>query len=204
MRSPSVSATALADPVPAPRLTPLSTPLGTAIRVHPFRFDAELAVDVPLVRWPDAATVREQLREAGSPCLLIVGAVDRAPRRWSDLEDWVRQSAPESEFVTRAVTVARRADLLAPPTVERARSVHFRGRTATVPSTQGALVTTLVSRFGGTVSDPEIRALCEQGGISTHGEAVKTAMRRLKQILAPLGLCLTRVRSAGYLLDRRE
>jgi DNA-binding response OmpR family regulator len=100
--------------------------------------------------------------------------------------------------------VARRADLLAPPTVERARSVHFRGRTAIVPSTQGALVTTLVSRFGGTVSDPEIRALCERGGISTHGEAVKTAMRRLKQILAPLGLRLTRVRSAGYLLDRRE
>ena len=36
------------------------------------------------------------------------------------------------------------------------------------------------------------------------GAVVKTAMRRLKDTLAPLGLHLARVRGAGYLLDRAD
>ena len=39
-------------------------------------------------------------------------------------------------------------------------------------------------------------------GASTHAEAVKTALRRIKHALAPVGLQPTRVRGAGYLLDR--
>jgi hypothetical protein len=62
----------------------------------------------------------------------------------------------------------------------------------------------LVERFGETVADAEVRARCDMGGVSTHGEAVKTALRRLKDTLAPLGLHLARVRSAGYLLDRSD
>jgi hypothetical protein len=131
-----------------------------------------------------------------------VGPLDRAPVGWSELEDWVRCSAPRTEFVSRAVTVARRADLLSRPFFARDRSVHFRGRAVGVPSTQAPLVALLVDRFGTTVSDAEVRARCEDGGISSHGEAIKTALRRLKGTLAPVGLQLTRVRSAGYLLDR--
>ena len=61
-----------------------------------------------------------------------------------------------------------------------------------------------MERFGETVSDAEIRSLCDVGGVSTHDEAVKTALRRLKDTLAPLGLHLARVRAAGYLLDRSD
>jgi hypothetical protein len=194
------TATAVAEPPPMhapPRAD-------ATIRVHPFRFDPDLTVDVPLIRWPDGQALREQLSRVSSPCLLVVGPAQRAPSQWTDLEDWVRDSAPRPEFVTRAVTVARRADLLARPCVDHGRVVRFRGRTVVVPETQSALVRLLVDRFGETVSDADIRALSDEEGSSTHCEAVKTALRRLKDGLAPAGLQLARVRGAGYLLDRAD
>jgi hypothetical protein len=200
MQSLTATATVFAEPVSA---SPASTQDAT-IRVHPFRFDPDIGVDVPLVRWPDPVGTRQRLARAGTPCLLVVAPAERAPTRWSEVEDWVRQSAPRAEFLTRATTVARRADLLARPCFERGNVVTFRGRTVTVPRTQTALVAALVARFGTTVGDAEVRSLCEQGGVSSHSEAVKTALRRLTTTLAPLGLRLTRVRAAGYVLDRRE
>ncbi len=200
MRSPSASAVALAEPMAT---TPAIT-LDATICVQPFRFDPELTVNIPVVRWPDAGAARERHARAGTPCLLLVGATQRAPACWSDLEDWVRETAPRAEFVTRAVTVARRADLLQRPRLEHARVVRFRDRTVVVPETQARLVALLVERFGETVADDEIRDLCGVGGVSTHHEAMKTALRRLKDTLAPLGLHLARVRAAGYLLDRSD
>jgi len=200
MRSPSASAVALVEPATtAPAVT-----TDTTICVHPFRFDPELTVEVPVVRFPGAAAARERHALAGHPCLLVVGATERPPAQWSDLEDWVRETASRGEFVTRAVTIARRADLLQRPRLERIRVVGFRGRTVVVPESQARLVGLLVERFGETVADAQIRALCDEGGVSTHGEAVKTALRRLKDTLLPLGLHLARVRSAGYLLDRSD
>lgn len=200
MRSPSSSAVALVEPM----TTVPAVTMDAAICVRPFRFDPELTVEVPVVRWPDAAAGRERHARAGTPCLLVVGATDRAPTRWAELEDWVRETAPRAEFVTRAVTVARRADLLQRPRLDHTRVVRFRDRTVVVPETQARLVGLLVERFGETVADAEIRALCDGGGVSTHSEAVKTALRRLKDTLAPLGLHLARVRAAGYLLDRAD
>ena len=200
MRSPSASAVALAEPMAtAPVVT-----MDAAICVQPFRFDPEMTVEVPVVRWPSGTAVRERLARAGTPCLLVVAPTERAPARWSDIEDWVRESAPRAEFVTRAVTVARRADLLQRPRLDHARVVRFRDRSVVVPETQARLVALLVERFGETVADAEIRALSDVGGVSSHNEAVKTALRRLKDTLAPLGLHLARVRAAGYLLDRSD
>jgi hypothetical protein len=200
MRSPSASAVALAEPMAT---VPVVT-MDAAICVRPFRFDPELTVEVPVVRWPGGAAVRERLARAGTPCLLVVAPTERAPAQWSDIEDWVRESAPRAEFVTRAVTVARRADLLQRPRLDHTRVVRFRNRSVVVPETQARLVALLVERFGETVADAEIRALSEVGGVSSHNEAVKTALRRLKDTLAPLGLHLARVRAAGYLLDRSD
>jgi hypothetical protein len=178
--------------------------MDATICVQPFRFDPALTVEVPLLRWPDAAAARERHARAGAPCLLVVGMTERAPSPRSELEDWVRETAPRAEFVTRAVTVARRADVLRRPRLDHARVVRFRDRTVVVPETQACVVALLVERFGDLVADDEIRRLCNVGGVSTHTEAMKTALRRLKDTLAPLGLHLARVRAAGYLLDRTD
>jgi hypothetical protein len=200
MRSPSASAVALVEP-PAPAH---AVTTDASLRVQPFRFDPHWTVEVPVVRWPDATGARERCARSGTPCLLVVDATERAPARWTELEDWVRETAPRSDFVTRAVTVARRGDLRARPQLERGGAVVFRGRTVVVPESQVRLTALLVGRFGETVGDAEIRALCDVGGVSTHSEAVKTSLRRLKDTLAPLGLRLTRVRAVGYLLDRAD
>lgn len=199
MRS-STSAIALVEPTTAA----LAAPMDTTICVHPFRFDPHLSIEIPVVRWPAGADTRALHARTGTPCLLLVGATERAPARCSELEDWVRETAPRAEFVTRATTVARRADRLHRPRLDHARVVRFRGRSVVVPESQLELVALLVERFGETVADAEIRAVCDEGGASTHCEAVKTAMRRLKDTLAPLGLRLARVRAAGYLLDRSD
>ena len=199
MRFPSASAVAIADPT----TTASAITLDATIRVRPFRFDPELIVEVPVVRSYDPAHAREECARGGRPCLLVLGVDERPPRGWSALEDWVRDSAPPAEFVTRATTIARRADLLQRPCFDH-RVVSFRGRTIVVPETQAQLVALLVQQFGEIVTDADIRSLCDDGGVSTHSEAVKTALRRLKDTLAPAGLRLARVRGAGYLLDRAD
>src|SRR5829696_454190 len=180
MRPPNASAVAVAD-LAAPAAVTNTDP---TVCVRPFRFDPELTVEVPVVRWPDGAVARARHTDAGVACLLLVGATERAPARWSELEDWVRETAPRAEVVTRALTVARRADRLERPRVVHRRMVRFRDRTVAVPEAQAPLVASLVARFGETVSDAEVRARCGDGGVSMHHEAVKTALRRLKDTVA--------------------
>ena len=196
MRFSSASGTAVAErPAPTPRLDP-------SIRVHPFCFDPSVTVDVPLVPWPRASARRAELARRDAPCLLVVGADAPAPAQWTELEDWVRDPVSRAELLTRATTVARRADLCTRPVLDRFRCVTFRGRTITVPATYVPLVAILIEGFGDVVADDEILALCGEHGASTHAEAMKTTLRRIKDSLAPLGLRLSRVRRAGYLLDR--
>ena len=71
-----------------------------------------------------------------------------------ELEDWVRESAPRAEFVTRAETVARpgRSADRVPGSTTHAWCASATG-TVVVPETQAQLVGLLVERFGETVAD---------------------------------------------------
>ena len=66
------------------------------------------------------------------------------------------------------------------------------------------MIRLLVERFRDVVRDDEIFAVYGRGTTSAHVEAVKTSVRRIKHGVAPLGLRLSRVRRAGYLLDRAD
>jgi hypothetical protein len=198
MRSPSRSGAALVEPIePEPAAAPPAS-----LSVHPFAFDPSLAVDVPLVRWPEQAGARSEFERRGVPCVLVVGRADPPPPEWGELEDWVREPLRHREVVVRAVTVARRADTRCRPAVDHHGRATFRERTVVLPFSQRAIVARLVERFGEVVGDDEVACLFGEGLASTHAEAVKTALRRIKDGLAPLGLRVSRVRGAGYLLDR--
>jgi DNA-binding winged helix-turn-helix (wHTH) protein len=80
--------------------------------------------------------------------------------------------------------------------------LSFRGRTVVLSESQALVVARLLERFGEVVADDEIVALFGAGRASTHAEALKTSLRRIKDALAPVGLRVTRVRGAGYLVDR--
>ncbi len=197
MRSPSRSGAALAEPlvaVPAP-----PTP---CVSVRPFRFDPTIAVEVPVLRWPRQAAARAEVAQRGAPCLLVVAATAPPPPQWSEFEDWVREPLRQAEVLVRATTVARRADVLRAPRLDPLGRLSFRGRTVVLAECQALVVARLLECSGEVVADDEIAELFATGRASTHAEAMKTALRRIKDALAPLGLRLSRVRSAGYLVDR--
>lgn len=182
---------------------PSSPVLDATVRVHPFRFDTSVAVDVSLLRWPAEAARREELARLGMPRVLVLGPADPAPAGSDELEDWVRTpldpAGPidDADLVMRATTVARRGDLRQRPWLDRHGVVGFRERWWTVPDGQAAVVGLLVERFGTVVRDDEIVGLYAHGRTSAHAEAVKTSIRRIKNGVAPLGLGLSRVRGAG-------
>ena len=197
MRSPSRSGAALAEPlvaVPAP-----PTP---CVSVRPFRFDPTIVVEVPVLRWPRQTAARAELAQRGAPCLLVVATSEPPPPRWSELEDWMREPLRQVEVLVRATTVARRADVLRAPRLDPLGRLIFRGRSVVLSDGQSRVVARLLERSGEVVADDEIAELFDAGGASTHAEARKTALRRIKEALAPLGLRVSRVRSAGYLVDR--
>jgi hypothetical protein len=197
MRSPSRSGAALAEPLVAVPVPP--TP---CVSVRPFRFDPTIAVEVPVLRWPRQAAARAEVAERGAPCLLVVAASEPPPSRWTEFEDWVREPLRQVEVLVRATTVARRADVLRTPRLDPLGRLSFRGRTVVLSDSQALVVARLLERAGEIVADDEIAGLFGAGGASTHAEARKTALRRIKDTLAPLGLRVSRVRSAGYLVDR--
>ena len=178
--------------------------LAPTLSVHPFRFDPSVTVDVRLVRWPEQAQLREELALVGVPRVVVLDEFDRPPPAVDELEDWIRTPLHRADLVTRATTVARRADLRERPWHDGHGVVGFRERWCEIPPGRAAMAQLLVERFGAVVRDDDIIGLCTEGRASVHAEAVKTSMRRIKDGLAPLGLRLTRVRGSGYLLDRAE
>ncbi len=198
MRSASQSGAVLVEPIEAEPVA--ANP--SSVRVHPFHFDPTVVVDVPVVRWPEQAGARSEFERRGVPCVLVIGCADLPPSQWGELEDWIREPLRDGELTVRAVTVARRADVHCRPMLDRHGRLTFRDRTVVLPMSQRAIVARLLERSGEVVSDGEIAELFGEVRASIHAEAVKTALRRIKDALEPLGLCLTRVRRAGYLLDR--
>jgi hypothetical protein len=197
MRSPSPSGAALVEPLVAPPVPP-----APCVSVRPFEFDRTIVVDVPVLRWPRHAATRTEVARRGGPCLLVVAATEPPPPHWSEFEDWVREPLRQAEVLLRAGTVARRADALNVPGLDSVGHLCFRGRTVPLSGSQALLVARLLERLGAVVPDDEIVALLGAGHASTHGEALKTSLRRIRDALAPVGLRVTRVRGAGYLVDR--
>jgi DNA-binding response OmpR family regulator len=110
----------------------------------------------------------------------------------------------QAELELRATTVARRADLRERPWLDADGLLWFRDRWAVVPRGQGPVIEALAANFGRVLRDEEIRRVFESSANSIHAEAVKTSMRRVSDLLGPLGLTLERVRGSGYLLERQD
>ena len=188
----------------APNGLKLEPLLGSSVRIHPFEFDRTVSSDVRLVRWPEEATFRDKLAALGLPRILVLDEQEPPPATWDEIEDWVRVPVAKSELELRAVTVARRADAIERPWLDEDGSLWFRDRWIVVPRGQGPVVEALARNFGRVVRDDEISAVFAGSENSTHAEAVKTSMRRIADLLRPLGLVLKRVRGSGYLLERKN
>ena len=186
MRSPSRSGAALAEPlvaVPAP-----PTP---CVSVRPFRFDPTIAVDGP--RPPMAPPVPRRVprwRNAARPASSSLPRPHRRHRSGASSRTGCASRCAQAEVLVRATTVARRADVLRAPRLDPLGRLTFRGRTVAVAECQALVVARLLEWSGEVVADDEIAELFATGRASTHAEAMKTALRRIKDALAPLGLRL--------------
>ena len=199
MRSPSHSGAALVEPIEA---EPASAPPSSVT-----------CPSLPIRSRPSPSTSRSSggpirparaRSSAGAAFPACSSSDPRTRHRGSgrELEDWIREPVRDAELVIRAVTVARRADAHCDPASTAAGRSASAAAPSCCPMSQRPIVARLLERPGEVVSDAEICALFRPRRASTHAEAVKTALRRIKDALAPLGLRLTRVRAAGYLLDR--
>ena len=197
MRSPSHSgsragrARSTAEPASSPP---------SSVRVHPFRFDPDHRRRRPASSaGPTRPVHARSSRRRRVPCLLVVGRTDPTAAAVGR----ARGLDPGAAARRRARGPGgHRRPTGRLPTAGRASTgtggSRFRDRTVVVPDVAARRSwPVLLERPGEVVSDAEICALFGEGGASTHAEAVKTALRRIKDALAPLGLHLTRVRRGG-------
>src|SRR5262245_62491554 len=96
-------------------------------------------MDVVLVRWPEEDTRLRQLRDAGSPRLLLL-TDEAAPESADCLEDWIRLPADERDVRARVARLATRAENRKPePQADGDGLLRYRGRAAALTAVAAAL-----------------------------------------------------------------
>jgi DNA-binding response OmpR family regulator len=161
-------------------------------------------MDVVLVRWPEEGTRLEQLREDGSPRLLLLNGEASPPESTDCLEDWIRLPADDRDVRARVARLASRAETRQPgPQVDGDGLLRYRGRWVALSPVEGALAATLVDRFGAVVGRETLARRAWPDGTPTRN-ALDVHMLRLRRRIASLGVEVRTVRSRGYLMQAAQ
>jgi DNA-binding response OmpR family regulator len=161
-------------------------------------------MDVVLVRWPEEDTRLQQLRDDGSPRLLLLNGESAPPESADCLEDWIRLPADDRDVRARVARLASRAETRQPaPRVDGDGLLRYRGRWVALSPVEGALAATLVDRFGAVVGRDTLARLAWPDGTPTRN-ALDVHMLRLRRRIAPLGVEVRTVRSRGYLMQAAQ
>lgn len=162
--------------------------------------------DVVLVRWPEEASRRRQLLEAGRPRLLVVDAGVPAPAPEDCIEDWVRVPAEEADVRARIESLAFRAAHHPPaaaPELDPDGVLRFADGWVSLPPVEARLTRALVERFGAVVGRDALAAAGWPEG-APRRNALDVHVLRLRRRLAAVGLSIKTVRSRGYLLEATD
>jgi len=158
-------------------------------------------VDVVLVRWPEEEHRLDELRETGSPRLLLVGPLVSPPEAVDCLEDWVRLPADDRDVRARVATLeARASNGHAQPAIDGDGLLRFRKHWTALSPVERSLAGGLVERFGAVVGRDALAKRAWPKGAPTRN-ALDVHVLRLRRRIAPLGLEVRTVRSRGYLLQ---
>jgi DNA-binding response OmpR family regulator len=159
-------------------------------------------VDVPFVRWPEDHEKLEQLRQEGTPRLLLVDADAPSPVVADCLEDWVRLPAADADVRARADALRLRAARHGAPEaeVDPQGVVRVGDRSVVLPPVEAALAVVLAERMGAVVGRGALlRAAWPDG--EPDRNLLDVRILRLRRRLAPLGLVIRTVRARGYLME---
>jgi DNA-binding response OmpR family regulator len=162
-------------------------------------------VDVVLVRWPAESARRDELRQEGRPCLLLLeDGVAPPVAEPDDLEDWIRVPAADTDLRARVDGLVRRSEARAAdpgPRLDDDGVLRLGDQWVSLPPVEARLTAALLDRFGAVVSrDALARAGWPAGAPGRN--ALDVHMLRLRRRLSPLALAIRTVRSRGYLLER--
>ena len=161
-------------------------------------------MDVVLVRWPEEDTRLRQLRDTGSPRLLLLNGESEPPDSADCLEDWIRLPADDRDVRARVARLASRSETQQPaPEVDGDGLLRFRGRWVALSPVESALAITLVDRFGAVVGRDTLARRAWPDGTPTRN-ALDVHMLRLRRRIAQLGVEVRTVRSRGYLMQAAQ
>jgi len=161
-------------------------------------------MDVVLVRWPEEDVRLRQLRETGSPRLLLLNSESEPPESADCLEDWIRLPADDRDMRARVARLASRSETQQPaPQVDGDGLLRYRGRWVALSPVESALAITLVDRFGAVVGRDTLARRAWPEGTPTRN-ALDVHMLRLRRRIAPLGVEVRTVRSRGYLMQAAQ
>jgi DNA-binding response OmpR family regulator len=161
-------------------------------------------MDVVLVRWPEEDIRLRELRETGSPRLLLLNSESEPPESADCLEDWIRLPADDRDMRARVARLASRSETQQPaPQVDGDGLLRYRGRWVALSPVESALAITLVDRFGAVVGRDTLARRAWPEGTPTRN-ALDVHMLRLRRRIAPLGVEVRTVRSRGYLMQAAQ
>jgi DNA-binding response OmpR family regulator len=161
-------------------------------------------MDVVLVRWPEEDARLRQLRDTGSPRLLLLNGESEPPDTADCLEDWIRLPADDRDVRARVARLASRSEIQQPaPEVDGDGLLRFRGRWVALSPVESALAITLVDRFGAVVGRDTLARRAWPDGTPTRN-ALDVHMLRLRRRIAQLGVEVRTVRSRGYLMQAAQ
>jgi len=158
--------------------------------------------ELQLLRWPAQEDLRQELRSAGMPRLLVLDPEQAPPEEWDDLEDWIREPFDILEFEARKATLlARVRRVERRPRIDESGLLWVDHSWVAIPTRQLPIAQLLVDRLDNVVRRDELLALCDEAGLSDHAAALQAAVGRLERRFASVGLRLRSVRGRGYLLE---
>ena len=161
-------------------------------------------MDVVLVRWPEEDVRLRELRETGSPRLLLLNGESEPPESADCLEDWIRLPADDRDMRARVARLASQSETQQPaPQVDGDGLLRYRGRWVALSPVESALAITLVDRFGAVVGRDTLARRAWPEGTPTRN-ALDVHMLRLRRRIAPLGVEVRTVRSRGYLMQAAQ
>ncbi|HEY4401804.1 MAG TPA: winged helix-turn-helix domain-containing protein [Acidimicrobiia bacterium] len=161
-------------------------------------------MDVVLVRWPEEDVRLLELRETGSPRLLLLNREAEPPESVDCLEDWIRLPADDRDVRARVARLASRSETQQPaPHIDGDGLLRYRGRWVALSPVESALAIKLVDRFGAVVGRDTLARRAWPDGTPTRN-ALDVHMLRLRRRIAPLGVEVRTVRSRGYLMQAAQ
>jgi two-component system, OmpR family, response regulator len=155
--------------------------------------------DVVVLRWPEQARDVERLERLGAPRLLLVEPGVPPPESDSCLQDWLRLPAEDADVRVRLRALAHRsASHPVLPTVDTFGQLSYRGRALFLSPLDQRMAEVLIEHFGTVINDEEVRQRVWPDGATT--QSLRVLVSRVRRRIAPLGLTISRVRGAGYVM----